>query len=413
MNALGEKIKDLREARGWLQKELAEKAEVSPATISGVENGRFAPSPEILFRLSKTLDAEFIELVEMIPDLTVAAWLEVIMLVNLERKFAKALELVYRVRENFPSMQDYQRDQLTYAEAALMTVEDHTRIQALQVLYSMAEKWEDKVNANPLFVMQLHYTLGGAWHRRMEFVMALHHYKRSADIIHQHPELQNYRTVPTLLYAIGDSLRFLGRFQEAISYLQRALPKLIDQTPETNYAVGGCYFALGNTYKNLGDHSKAADMFFEAIPWFQKSDMYWFVVRAKSYAYILKPGLRKFALDVLKEELHKLKDLMKPSDVAMTKSRMAKLHLDRNEFPEALVLLQEAETLLADSLPCEQRAYFLLTSSYCQFALGDYDAASTYAFEAVDVYSSLRNFQTELKEALQIGKEAVLKLRPL
>ncbi|MFQ5896609.1 MAG: helix-turn-helix domain-containing protein, partial [Nitrospinota bacterium] len=43
MPSLGEKIRRLRRAKGWSQKELAERALLSPETVYAVENGKRKP----------------------------------------------------------------------------------------------------------------------------------------------------------------------------------------------------------------------------------------------------------------------------------------------------------------------------------------------------------------------------------
>ena len=53
---LGEKLKDLREARGWSQSELARQARVRQALLSELESGRKADSTgSVLRRLAEAL----------------------------------------------------------------------------------------------------------------------------------------------------------------------------------------------------------------------------------------------------------------------------------------------------------------------------------------------------------------------
>ena len=54
--ALGEKLKDLRERRGWSQHELARQAHVRQALISALETGKQADTTgSVLRRLARTL----------------------------------------------------------------------------------------------------------------------------------------------------------------------------------------------------------------------------------------------------------------------------------------------------------------------------------------------------------------------
>lgn len=56
---LGEKIKTVREKRGYSQEQLAEKMEINRSTISKIENGKFGITVDYLIRYSIFLDYEF------------------------------------------------------------------------------------------------------------------------------------------------------------------------------------------------------------------------------------------------------------------------------------------------------------------------------------------------------------------
>ncbi|MBI4095185.1 MAG: helix-turn-helix transcriptional regulator [Candidatus Liptonbacteria bacterium] len=55
MKTLGERIRELREKEDLSLRELARKAELSPAFISDIELGRRHPSPKVLKRLARDL----------------------------------------------------------------------------------------------------------------------------------------------------------------------------------------------------------------------------------------------------------------------------------------------------------------------------------------------------------------------
>ena len=61
---LGQKLKELRELKGFSQELLAEKAELNLRTIQRIENGETNPRGDSLKRLSKTLQASPEELIE-------------------------------------------------------------------------------------------------------------------------------------------------------------------------------------------------------------------------------------------------------------------------------------------------------------------------------------------------------------
>jgi putative transcriptional regulator len=47
------RIRDLREAKGWSQGDLAEALDVSRQTINSLENGRYDPSLPLAFAIAK------------------------------------------------------------------------------------------------------------------------------------------------------------------------------------------------------------------------------------------------------------------------------------------------------------------------------------------------------------------------
>ena len=56
---LGEKIRIIREQRGFSQEELAELMRINRSTISKIENGKFSITVDYLVRFSFYLDYEF------------------------------------------------------------------------------------------------------------------------------------------------------------------------------------------------------------------------------------------------------------------------------------------------------------------------------------------------------------------
>jgi transcriptional regulator with XRE-family HTH domain len=56
---LGDKIRMVREKRGYSQEQLAEKMDINRSTISKIENGKFGITVDYLVRFSIFLDNEF------------------------------------------------------------------------------------------------------------------------------------------------------------------------------------------------------------------------------------------------------------------------------------------------------------------------------------------------------------------
>jgi transcriptional regulator with XRE-family HTH domain len=56
---LGDKIRIVREKKGYSQEQLAEKMDINRSTISKIENGKFGITVDYLVRFSIFLDFEF------------------------------------------------------------------------------------------------------------------------------------------------------------------------------------------------------------------------------------------------------------------------------------------------------------------------------------------------------------------
>ncbi len=51
------RLRELREARGWSQGELAKRLEVSRQTVNALETGKYDPSLPLAFRIARLFDA--------------------------------------------------------------------------------------------------------------------------------------------------------------------------------------------------------------------------------------------------------------------------------------------------------------------------------------------------------------------
>lgn len=65
---VGKKIRQLRKAHGFYGKDLAQRADVSSALISRIENGRTLPSLPVLFSIIEALDARPAQFFQEIAD---------------------------------------------------------------------------------------------------------------------------------------------------------------------------------------------------------------------------------------------------------------------------------------------------------------------------------------------------------
>jgi putative transcriptional regulator len=50
---MNNRVRDLREAKGWSQGELGERLDVSRQTVNAIETGRYDPSLPLAFRIAR------------------------------------------------------------------------------------------------------------------------------------------------------------------------------------------------------------------------------------------------------------------------------------------------------------------------------------------------------------------------
>ena len=62
------RLRELRDAHGWSQGELAERLEVSRQTVNALETGKYDPSLPLAFRIARLFDARIEDI--FFPDVT-------------------------------------------------------------------------------------------------------------------------------------------------------------------------------------------------------------------------------------------------------------------------------------------------------------------------------------------------------
>ncbi|WP_442683170.1 helix-turn-helix transcriptional regulator [Stenotrophomonas sp. JC08] len=65
---MNNRLRELRDSRGWSQGELAERLEVSRQTVNALETGKYDPSLPLAFRIARLFDARIEEI--FLPDVT-------------------------------------------------------------------------------------------------------------------------------------------------------------------------------------------------------------------------------------------------------------------------------------------------------------------------------------------------------
>lgn len=65
---MNNRLRELRETKGWSQGELAERLDVSRQTVNALETGKYDPSLPLAFRIARLFDARIEDI--FFPDVT-------------------------------------------------------------------------------------------------------------------------------------------------------------------------------------------------------------------------------------------------------------------------------------------------------------------------------------------------------
>ena len=65
---MNNRLRELRDAQGWSQGELAERLEVSRQTVNALETGKYDPSLPLAFRIARLFQSRIEEI--FFPDVT-------------------------------------------------------------------------------------------------------------------------------------------------------------------------------------------------------------------------------------------------------------------------------------------------------------------------------------------------------
>ena len=65
---MNNRLRELRDARGWSQGELAERLEVSRQTVNALQTGKYDPSLPLAFHIARLFDARIEDI--FFPDVT-------------------------------------------------------------------------------------------------------------------------------------------------------------------------------------------------------------------------------------------------------------------------------------------------------------------------------------------------------
>lgn len=95
---IGQKIKAIRKSRGFTQEQLSELVGIEPQSLSYIETGKFAPSPDTLQKLSEVMNVKPYEFYYFDPVCEEEMEKEIIKAIK-DKKILKAIYKFYKAIE--------------------------------------------------------------------------------------------------------------------------------------------------------------------------------------------------------------------------------------------------------------------------------------------------------------------------
>ena len=399
-SGVGEKIKIYREERGWSQKELADKADVSPSTISKAEGGIFTPSPDKLQRVADALGIPFSELVDLKAEIQVDTLLEILSIHLHRQEYDDASRAITELKTR-SDLLSYQKNNLVIHEAELL-MRTGCVSQSIGYLTDLATALDADRDTDTHLLATVYNKLGNAYYFASEMLNAHNHYSRAYQISLHFPEPDILSAQIT--YNLGHICLWLRRDQEAILYLETA--RTLYEKVSNPSKLAKALYVLGLSYYNARklDHAevfiKQARALYESLNVLEMSQM---VKRIYAF-FILGIQEPEKAIDELIDSIEHLEKSGETLSLAYTHSNIALLYMRigdkesaRHHLEVALGLISDEKMQLDPKFPYIIRAHALF-----QLDVKEYAKSIESAFKSSELFGKI-GLEKECASSLEIA----------
>ncbi|KEO84965.1 helix-turn-helix domain-containing protein [Tumebacillus flagellatus] len=408
-NSVGEKIRRFREERGLSQKELADKADVSPSTISKAEGGIFTPSPDKLQRVSDALGIPFHELIEATSELEVST-LVVIVKIFVERKeYHHALKHIADLEKRGDLLEHQKQEVSVYkAESFMRTNRAEEAINLLADLRASLES----AQADEHLVADVFNRLGNAYFLASNMTHAHAHYLRAQQIALTFAVFDELAA--KISYNLGMVCSWLKKPSEATEHLEKA--EQFFREISDNIRLADTLFRQGQCYRDLNKLELAERYLNESFAIYKSHNLLELAqhVRynlASSVTAAIEIDLAIEELQVCVENFKSLKDYFM---VAYTYVRIAELQLEKAQVKEAdqnlVEALQVMQTFeISEFYLNNGYAFYYKVLARSLYAKEKYGEAIETSFNSSKLFGKI-GVKRDEADSLEIAVDAYLKL---
>lgn len=397
---LGEKIRRYREARGWNQKELADNAGVSAATVSKAERGEYTPSPD---KLRKIADALGIKLEELI---NVNAETEVSVLIKLMKIYAERLEYenalkIIAILQRRTDLLDHQKIDLilTHADCLMRSGECSPAIKLLEKLREdLEQSTSERISA------LICNKLGTAYFLSHKVQKAYAYYLRAYQITASFPTVDELAA--TIAFNMGKVNSRMKNAVEARDYFQVAesyYRGIADQVQ-----LADTLFANGIVYKDLNQLFEAENCLQEALMLYKAHKQIRLAQRVKyNIAFLITSQTEPvLAIQELTDCAKSFEDLHDIDRSIQTHAAIAKIYLDLNDCAKAKSHLDIAFSKMPNGEKTQPKFAFIYQVQALYFlAMDIYEQAIESSFISSELFGKM-GIDRETADALEIAIEA-------
>jgi len=342
--SVGEKIRTYRDEKGFSQKELAEKADVSPSTISKAEGGIFIPSPDKLQRVADALSIPFSELVDLNAEMQVDTLLEILSIHLHRKEYDEAFRAIAELKTR-SDLLSHQKNHLIIHESELL-MRTGSVPQSIDLLTDLASALEADRDTDTRLLATVYNKLGNGYYFASEMLNAHNHYSRAYQISLRfvEPDILSAQ----IAYNLGHICHWLRRDFEAIQYFENAR-SLYEKVSDPRKLADALYM-LGHSYLNAKKLVQAEEILKQSRTLYESLDVLEMCQLVKRhYAFfILAKTEPKKAIETLIEStshLHEVKDTLV---LAYTHANIARLYMEDGEMQNASHHLSTALGLIAE-----------------------------------------------------------------
>lgn len=408
-HSVGEKIRRYREHRGLSQKELADKAGVSPSTISKAEGGIFTPSPDIIQRVADALGVPFHELIDPASELEVSTLIMIVKIFTERKEYHHALQYISDLEKRGDLLEHQKQDLILFkAESFMRTRRAEEAIKLLSELRQSLEKNQ----ADEHRVADLFNRLGNAYFLASNITNAHAHYMRAQQLSLTFAMFDELAA--KISYNLGMVCSWLKKPKEATEHLERA--EQFFREISDNFKLADTLFRQGQCYRDLEQLELAEQYLNESLAIYKSLNLLELAQHVKYNLASSVTAAKEFDLGIeqLQECIENFIELNSFHMVAYTNVRIAELHLEKGHVDEADQFLVKAQQVMQSVELSEYdqnnvNAYYYMVWASLLYSKQSYDEAIATAFNSSKLFGKM-GIKRDEADSLEVAVDSYLKL---